>query len=60
MKRLNADGSQYYTRRQSLYRAFLAGLTFGAFPRDWRAADYASSWTRIQDALAHAEHETLD
>ena len=55
MTRLNADCSRYYTRRQSLSRAFLAGLTFGALPRDYPAADDASRQTRIRGAVAHAE-----
>lgn len=41
-------------------RALLAGLTFGAFPRDYGASDDASSWTRIQDAITHAEQERSD
>jgi hypothetical protein len=63
MERFNADGTRYYTQRQSLHRAFIAGFcrAFGIqYPRDWRQADYSSSWTRIEDAIAHAELETLD
>ncbi|AKM80348.1 MAG: hypothetical protein UW38_C0001G0498 [Candidatus Saccharibacteria bacterium GW2011_GWC2_44_17] len=59
-KRLNSDGSRYYSYSQSLMRAFLAGLTFGAFPRDYGASDDSSSWTRIQDAITRAEQERSD
>ena len=51
----NSDGSRYYTRRQSKWRALLAGMTLRAFPRDYPEADYASGWTRVQDAIAEAE-----
>lgn len=60
--RVNKDGTRYYAPRQSMRRAFIAGFcrAFGVrYPRDYRRADLSSSWTRIEDAIAHAEMEGL-
>lgn len=50
---------KYYTQRQTKWRAFLAGLTFGVYPRDYPLADCTSSWRRIMHAIAHDQMETL-
>lgn len=46
---------KYYTNRQSNWRAFLYGLTFHIFPRDYPTADNESSWARVKLAVEIAE-----